>query len=522
MKDKYLIDRISTFSEDQIEKLFPCIVDHKKQGLEFPLDMEVMTELKILSGKLRDTDDDYELFRHRQIVDKLWTMLLEKAIKCLRFFDNREPFLESKGTKFPKAYGIGALKRYYEQYSEFEHVLYGSNEYYRDHVVHVFRTWISGVDLLTQNGGRFIETISIQDKEGPPELKKVEKLSMWTIIALTHDLGYPLEKAKSIIDVTQKMVSTFVTNPDVSIDFAFHGVQNYMNDFIVRLMSSKMVKQDGKYFARLQPKYYFKFQKSLERNSHGILSTLIIYKLLTYFLESDYNINEDYPFNEDDRRQFYIRREILRSIASHTCDDVYQMYMGSFSFLLRICDDTQEWGRKYLSELYVKPNTEYELKKIDFTIAEREGECNRCSIEEQIKFGEQPDSNALIKLISRFHKQALTYIMIFRDGQDTKNRDFSFLRTMRIEFQEEAIVLRLEIMTDRASKMKGTIQYGTNDQRKRMLSSAFLESVESALSSKVEDKVLFDKNDSQIAPDSDDVDNPSKWKALDFSVILLG
>ena len=101
MKDKYLIDRISAFSEDQIEKLFPCIVDHKKQGLEFPLDMEVMTELKYLSGKLRDTDDDYELFRHRQIVDKLWTMLLEKAIKCLRFFDNREPFLESKGTKFP-------------------------------------------------------------------------------------------------------------------------------------------------------------------------------------------------------------------------------------------------------------------------------------------------------------------------------------------------------------------------------------------------------------------------------------
>lgn len=522
MKDKYLIDTISSLQDEQIEKLFPCIVDHKEQGLEFPLDKEVMSELKALSGKLRTTDDDYELFRHRQTVDRLWTMLLEKAIKCLRFFDNREPFLESNGTKFPKAYGIGALKRYYEQYSEFEHVLYGSNEYYRDHVVHVFRTWISGIDLLTQNNGRFIETISIQDKEGPPELKKIEKLSMWTIIALTHDLGYPLEKAKSIIDVTQKMVSTFVTNPDVSIDFAFHGVQNYMNDFIVRLMSSKMVKQNGEYYARLQPKYYFKFQKSLERNSHGILSTLIIYKLLTYFLESDYNVNEDYPFNEDDRRQFYIRREILRSIASHTCDDVYQMYMGSFSFLLRICDDTQEWGRKYLSELYVKPNTEYNLKKIDFTIAESAEECNTCSIEEQIKFGEQPDSNALAKLISRFHKQALTYVMIFRDGQDTKNRDFSFTRTMQIEFLEETLVLKLEIMTDRASKMTGEIQYGTNDERKQLYSSDFLDNVSSTLSSAVEKRVLVDKNGSIIEQTSADASNASKWKALRFSVSLMG
>lgn len=71
-------------------------------------------------------------------------------------------------------------------------------------------------------------------------MNDTEKISMWTIIALSHDLGYPLQKAKSIIAITQDMLASFITNPDISVDFAFHGVQNYMNDFVVRLMSSKM------------------------------------------------------------------------------------------------------------------------------------------------------------------------------------------------------------------------------------------------------------------------------------------
>ena len=89
-----------------------------------------------------------------------------------------------------------------------------------------------------------------------------------------------------------------------------------------------------RYVARLQPKYYFKLQKSLEHSQHGILSSLIIYKHLLYFLESDYSLNEDYMFDHEDSRQYYIRREILRAIASHTCHDIYQNDMLRFSFLL--------------------------------------------------------------------------------------------------------------------------------------------------------------------------------------------
>ncbi|MCI8645949.1 MAG: hypothetical protein HFE76_03900 [Firmicutes bacterium] len=447
---------------------------------EHPLDDDIVGKLRLLYGKIGKDADDFYIFRFRKdIVDPLWKELIEKAIKCLRYCDTREPFqaAEEKGEKkIPKAYGVEELKEYYDKYTEFERLLYGSNRYYRDHVIHVFRTWLSGTMLLVKNDGEYLDRLSLNEKDYEGELSRWEKLSMWTIIALTHGLGYPLQKAKSIIDTTRSMVSTFITNPDISMDLSFHGVQNYMNDFIVRLMSSKMIKYktenrsvDGEekevqlYAARLQPKYYFKFQKSLENNSHGILSTLIIYKLLTYFLESDYNINEDYAFDQEDQRQFYIRREILRAIASHTCNDIYQLYMTSFSFLLRICDDTQEWGRKNISELYVSQPQAYELQDIDLYIAE-DGNSYTCRINEEFTVGEQQE---VVSLIKRLREQSLIYVTIFRDGQDTGSRNFSFIRNLSIKCGKVAISLTLKILKDSASELSGKIEYPSDNNTKK-------------------------------------------------------
>jgi len=479
---------------------------------EHPLDSGVQSELNSLMNKIENRSDDYEIFHHREITDKLWGMLIEKAIKCLRFYDKREPFFNQEDTsnKNPKAYGVDGLREYFQRYAEFEQLLYGSNQYYRDHVIHVLRTWLSGVEMLVKNpnDAPFIDDIRIFEKSYSPSLNRIEKLSIWTLISLTHDLGYPLQTAKKIIDKTRAMVSTFIMSPDISVDFSFHGVQNYMNDFIVRLMSSKMREclntannpdacdrrddcickadcltdaskcQNVLSVARLQPKYYFKFQKSLEQNQHGILSTLIIYKLLTYFLESDYNINEDYTFDNEERRQFYIRREILRAIASHTCDDVYQLYLASFSFLLRVCDDTQEWGRKNITELYVKSDTAAMLNEIDFKIdtSDADIKTHQCTIAEEISISEGVE--VVSTLIERFRKQALTYITVFRDGQDTDKRDFAFVRKLKIKYSGmEKIELILNISKDEASSLTGYIAYNSNGSQNEMFGKQFFDSV---------------------------------------------
>jgi hypothetical protein len=489
---------------------------------DHPLDSEVTGKIKALHDLIRDDDDDYEIFRHSAKTDELWGLLLSKAIRCLRYFDEREPFITNHEKK-PKAYGLEELNEYYVKYKEFERMLYGSGQYYRDHVVHVFRTWLTGIDCLVKNGGVFLKFISILEDD-QIKLNAVEKISIWTIIALTHDLGYPLEKAKGIIDTTRSMVSTFVANPDISMDLSFHGVQNYMNDFIVRLMSSKMVytrTQKGKgkmYVARLQPKYYFKFQKSLEKTSHGIISTLIIYKLLTYFLESDYNINEDYKFNREERRQFYIRREILRAIASHTCTDVYHLYMGTFAFLLIIADDTQEWGRKFITELYISSGDKYEPGEIDLTFSQdSDSPPHKCKISEKMIIPERKGAESVIRLMKRLKEQALTYVTIFRDGQDTDKRDFSFERRYRIEYNSSPKIsfdMILDIAKDRPSSLSGKIEYKSDETKNEIFNQTFIERLQKELDTSVVWKV-FDDNGTTMKEDE-----PATWRRGEIVIDL--
>lgn len=448
--DKNILDTIIPLI-DTIDKQFEAEYGNHT----FPLDREVVNRLIQLREEIGDGQDDFQIFKYKEDIMCLWELLMRKSIECLRFFDKREPFLEHKD-KMPYANGINQLKDYFKEYSNFENLMYGGVEYYRDHLIHVFRVWLIGIRILLINDRKCLDNILIEKFY---DVNDYEKLSMWTIIALTHDLGYPLEKASQIVDSTKKMMGAFVHNPILTMDLSFSGVQDSMNDYIVRFLSSKMwevnvdsrhtIEADKSYeekelqnraekadqiedylnkkrfVARLQPKYYFKFQKSLEHNQHGILSTLVIYKLLLYFLESDYSLNEDYLFDYEDSRQFYIRREILRSIASHTCKDVYQLSMKRFSFLLIIADDLQDWGRKGIAELYVHSSIRYTVENVEFTF-DKDAKSNKCDITDKYIYTIEGKKEPVKRIIEAIKRLCKDYRAIFRDGQDTINRDFSF------------------------------------------------------------------------------------------------
>ena len=66
---------------------------------------------------------------------------------------------------------------------------------------------------------------------------------------------------------------------------------------------------------------------------------------MVYFLESDYAHDQWHPLDEEDARQFIIRREILRALAGHTCLDIYHRKFNTLSFLLFFVDELQQWGR---------------------------------------------------------------------------------------------------------------------------------------------------------------------------------
>lgn len=453
ISDYSLIEEINKYYNGIIKERF----DEVKKELnvnkfEYPLDEDIIE----LCNRVKPVVGQEISYEKISDVDMLWKDLIDKSIRCLRFFDTREPFLKNSN-KNPIAYGIDKLSEYYSKYLDFEGMLYGNSAYYRDHVFHALRTWMLGIFCLLNNSfttevSSLIDMLLIDgekiinnsDKKNEKvnfneEINIFEKISMWTIIALCHDLGYPLEKSQHIFDKTGSMMQYFVANPRVWADITFNGIQDNINDYIVKFISSKMKmyeKNKSIYHGRIQPKYFLKLSKSLEKYDHGIISAIILYKMMLYFIESDFNLNDDYCFNEEDARQFYIRREILRAIASHTCMDIYHIRLTTFSCLLFICDELQEWGRKAWKNLYAgtMPNS-IELKIERFTP-------HIVDIFESVDMKNTDDITILDNIEKIFDKQFSLYKLIFRDGQDTYNRDFSFIKTLELELKKDCAAER--------------------------------------------------------------------------------
>lgn len=467
------------------------------ERLIYPLDKEILEDLKKLLDFIQYPSND--IYQKADLVNDLWGKLIEKSIICLRYFDTREPFISSKSSnKKPTAYGIEELVRYYKAFDEFEGLLYGSNKFYRDHLIHVFRTWLIGVylmidsDVCRPNGKQenrmLIDYIRVEgtgamknvvdkkeiDKEdvskegskatqtieaGSEKINFFEKISMWTIIALCHDLGYPLEKSQQILNKTREMMNYFISNPRIWSDISFSGIQDNINEYVVKFMSSKMIDaeekdEDGQdlYYGRIQPKYYIKYTKSLERYKHGIISALIIYKMLLYFIESDFNMNEDYKFKSEDKRQFYIRREILRAIAGHTCEDIYHMKLTTFSALLINCDELQEWDRRKWDDFYTG------LDKDAISITVKSFSSEGINIEQVVNV--EKNSELRNNILKGMLKQFDYYKTIFRDGQDTSNRNFDFKKSFTLNCktkhgdEEEIFGIELSIKKDEAAMFK--------------------------------------------------------------------
>ena len=408
----------------------------------FPLDEDIVGPEGYLKKLLSDQENAISYSKARKL-DNLWRSLLNKSIVCLRYFDTREPFLDNPN-KAIVAYGIDKLEEYHLRYTEFESLMYGSSAYYRDHVFHAIRVWLLGVFCLLKKinaEDAFITKLSLDGGANPPsKIDFFEYISMWTITALCHDLGYPLEKAEQILDKTRKMMREFVPNPNVWNNFGYSGTQDSINEYVLKFISTKMKEKtsdekadeqtdaivEKEYLGRIQPKYYLKYAKSLESFQHGIISTIIIYKMLLYFLESDFNLNDDYIYKNEDARQFYIRREILRAIAAHTCPDAYNIHITSFSSLLFLCDEFQEWGRRTWNELYTG------LKEDSISLEIEKFSSDEIDIQEKISLESVEDIEIIVQNISRvFDRQYSLYKTTFRDGQYTAKRDFSLTKTMK-------------------------------------------------------------------------------------------
>jgi len=285
---------------------------------------------------------------------ELWKNLLSDAITYLKSTDGRE---QQFGQRDLVAFGVQELHKYFEEYKSFEAMLYGADRFYRDHVMHVYRVWLIGLWLIEQFGGRIFFDYPL--KAVKPSTGEIQ--AMWCIVALTHDLGYPLDKVGKVQEKINSMMRYFGESGNLERPFQIPVQHHFINDFILRFIGSKLVKKNNPDYRKhrkrpfgtaLQSKFYLKFSKSLEQFDHGIISCILLMKNLVYFLESDLDLGS--PFDLQDARQFYIRREVLRAIACHTCTDIYHLNPNSLAFILILADELQVWERPTFHEIKSK------------------------------------------------------------------------------------------------------------------------------------------------------------------------
>jgi hypothetical protein len=324
-----------------------------------------------------DRDDN-----HTKLLINAWRDVLCDAIYFLRINDSRETANkilkgsinddnykeEIKNAVKSNVYGIDEIVDYFNQFSDYERILYGAENYYRDHIDHPMYVWIIGLNILLKFAQNFKLRVSNLFKIGGEtsredglKISQSELGAMWTIIALTHDIGYPLEKVEQINNQVEKMLSKFGKIGFSKSKFQFQTQHDHMVKFLLNIISSEAIKiqksddqnseKEKNCYTHKRPKYFSKFAKSWEMFDHGIVSALILMKSLTFFIETDYSNVKNEPIGIEDARQFAIRAEILHAIAAHTTPKIYHLETNNLSFLLILCDDLQEWSRPTFADL---------------------------------------------------------------------------------------------------------------------------------------------------------------------------
>lgn len=350
----------------------------------------------------------------------LWTDALGSAIETLTWYDRRANPSRKENIQLSLP-TIADLAHYYHKSARFESILYGADPWYRDHYAHALRVWMLGIYLFVdrlgcnfsqQDACQVEEACKLHPENSQPLFDTGEIIAAYTVAALTHDMGYPLEKVARLNDELASILQSFGAVEWVPLSVTLSQQQHESAQHLLRFLAAKPSfrcpgplqtehpkSSVGKVMAkvlqgystcttwsdieragrdseegvsvllRCQSKYHNKYSGALEKRQHGCLSALLLHRKLIYFMEGEFALEEDYQFNLEEARQFLIRREILRAISSHTCSEIYFLVTNNLEALLYYSDEMQDWGRPFFSTLYQGDNSlgDSKVKLLDYT-----------------------------------------------------------------------------------------------------------------------------------------------------------
>lgn len=173
---------------------------------------------------------------------KLWKLLFESAMS---FID-------------PNKEGYDNLFSYFDEYVNFEELIFASDSFYRDHTIHCLWVYFLGEYLYRREEFSFLFK-QIHDFENVYRNKRIhiEKYdltecfketyetccrickrfdlhdSMRCISSLTHDLGYPIKKISKINKSVSKILPYFTIYDFDEFNFGFSEIQkNFIDNFL--------------------------------------------------------------------------------------------------------------------------------------------------------------------------------------------------------------------------------------------------------------------------------------------------
>jgi len=321
-----------------------AIVELFQQELEKMSFIEVADREDVAKKLQILCDDKIPKFRKSRTAGELWKYFFTKSLSALT--DNLR--------------GSSELCRYFDEYIDYEDLLFAVDERHRDHIIHSI--WVMLLGFYLRKCYEIFDTIDYSDCLAEledfdeefgklvGEVRKYEQ-PLWCMIALTHDLGYPIEKTKLANEKMSKMISNygFLRQTDFNYDFTI--VHQAAIDELLSCLSTVVVRPGRKNLYKLGhvPGFRLDYARSFEKLDHGIMSAYLLQNHLDWICDAMLFVRgletEIGHSNITEVAKMVVALTLLRSISSHTNRYRYFTVLNNMQPLLLLCDELEEFSR---------------------------------------------------------------------------------------------------------------------------------------------------------------------------------
>ncbi len=471
------MEKITVF--ELIKKYLKRVEDHEIQFLAKDTrgEQRIISLLKELKQDYKEAEkkgglsENLNWHKVHQKGRDLWQELMRFAIKDID----------------PGAKGNTALYEYLDKAIEFEDLLYGLEDYYRDHTLHSLWVYFLGEHIMRDHlpemyanldwhlfnsiekdeeiDSQSLITRSQNKAKSLVEQVDGKKNAVWCMMALCHDLGYSLAKLDKLNDKVYDVLKFMDLSEFRRIGYSLDLEQQFLISEFLELMAMETWlvpthdQEDVLIKGFRDDNTYWRLCRALERKEHGILSSYLLYKNLGIFADTWVRgPAEEWGFDEEEAVDNIIRGDILFAISQHEFEYSHLSTIGSLADILILADELEEfsrYGRELLSRQYFDTMA-------DSRIAFKKNEdTSEIAIKMQFDVAEHRNLNDFFK------RKALTFCKKY-SLQNDSNKSISQAKTFAISEMEIAatkgdnklkIIFRKEENQDEAELPSGMGKY---------------------------------------------------------------